>query len=151
MLDALRRKIGELTGLVQTFEESDYRVAAAALMVHVATADGVMEPSERRRLVEIVETRYGLDAADAKALIAAGVDQDKKAVDLAEFTVVLGRALDRDGRKVVLEMLWETAWADGIVHEFEEALVVRAATLLGLSVDEALAGRERTPERIVPD
>lgn len=140
MLDVLRRKVGELTGLVQTFDPGDYRVAAAALMVHVATADGVLDASESRRLVEIIETRFGLDAADSKALIALGVDQDKKAVDLAEFTEVLRRALDLDGRKGMLDMLWETAWADGVVHEFEEALVLRAATLLGLSSEQAVAG-----------
>ena len=143
MFETLRRKIGEFTGLIHTFDPGDYRVASAALLMHVATADGSMSPKEHQRLIELIEARYGLDAGDTRSLIAAGEDQDKKAVDLADFTEVLGRVLDLDGRKAMLEMMWDMALSDGTVHEFEEALVMRAAALLGLSPEEAWEQRER--------
>ena len=143
MLDTLRRMIGQFAGGTVAFDGADHLVAAAALLVHVATADGRVDDSERRRLGELLQTRYALDAADAKALIAAGEKEDSEALDLSDFTVVLRRALDPEARATLVEMLWEMAQADGIVHEFEESLISRAVDLLGLEADEGAAIRER--------
>ena len=38
------------------------------------------------------------------------------AVDLYRFTSVLCAQLDQDGRKQIIEMLWEIAMADRVVH-----------------------------------
>ena len=43
----------------------------------------------------------------------------------------------------MVEMMWQIAFADGIVTEFEDNLVWRAADLLGISRDERIALRAR--------
>src|SRR3974390_2360848 len=53
MLADLRHFLAELTGGTkpqQTFAENDYRRAAAALLVHVATLDGDLTDPKRRKL-----------------------------------------------------------------------------------------------------
>jgi uncharacterized tellurite resistance protein B-like protein len=142
MLDTLRRMIGHLTGGASSFDGPDHEVAAAALMVHVATVDGEISASERQRLEAIVRERYGLDEDDAQALIAAGEREDHEALDLSEFTSVLRRSLDEENREALVEMLWEMAQADGVVHEFEENLISRAADLLGIDAAKGAAIRE---------
>ena len=62
---------------------------------------------------------------------------------------MLCRELDQDGRKRIVEMLWEVVMADGVIHEFEANLVWRAAELLGVSTRDriTLAEGGRKPKR----
>jgi uncharacterized tellurite resistance protein B-like protein len=143
MLQKLRRIITDLAGAPQEFDPADPRVLAAALLVHVAGADGSIADNERRRLVALVEAHYGLDSADADSLLALAQGEDREAVDLSEFTAGLRRALDPDRRKAVLEMLWEVACADGRIHEFEDSLILRISDLLGVAPAESAAIRTR--------
>jgi uncharacterized tellurite resistance protein B-like protein len=56
--------------------------------------------------------------------------------------------LDQNGRKRIVEMLWEVVMADGIVHPFESNLVWRAAELLGVSTrDRVILKQEVAPNR----
>jgi uncharacterized tellurite resistance protein B-like protein len=72
-------------------------------------------------------------ADEARRLIREAIVRDHGAVDLHRFTSVLCAQLDQDGRKQIIEMLWEIAMADCVVHEFESNLVWRVAELLGVS------------------
>src|SRR3974390_1722002 len=79
------------------FAPDDYRVAAAALLVHMAHADGHVAPQEQIRLQKIGEQRFELDAAAARRLIMRAEETERESVDLWQFTHVLKRALDEQG------------------------------------------------------
>ncbi len=146
MLDALKRFVEELTGADtpnRTLDEGDYRLAAVALLVHVANSDGRVDLAERRKLQTIIKERFGLDAPAAARLTAAAEQSDREAVDFYHFTSVLKRALDEDGRLKIVEMLWDIAFADGAVHELEENTIWRIAELLGVSTRERVLLRQK--------
>lgn len=146
MLDALKNFINELTGddpPAKGFEAADYQLAAAALLVHIASIDGDFDADERTRIQHLVEARFGLSSDAARRLIEAAWESEREAVDLYRFTSVLKRRLDEEGRIAVVGMLWDMAHADGAVHEFEENVVWRVAELLGVSTrDRVLLRRE---------
>jgi uncharacterized tellurite resistance protein B-like protein len=125
------------------FAENDFRRAAAALMVHVATLDGDLIDEKRRKLHAILEAQYGLDAAATDELIAEATQDDHEAVDFYHFTSLLMRTLDEAGRLRVVEMLWEMVYADGRVSEFEQNVMWRVADLLAVSSRDRIALRER--------
>ena len=125
------------------FAETDYRRAAAALMVHVATLDGDLTEAKRRKLHAILEAQYGLDVAATDELIAEATQDDHEAVDFYHFTSLLMRTLDEAGRLRVVEMLWEMVYADGRVSEFEQNVMWRVADLLAVSARDRIALRER--------
>jgi len=125
------------------FAETDYRRAAAALMVHVATLDGDLDEIKRGKLHAILEAQYGLEAAATDELIAEATQDDHEAVDFYRFTSLLMRALDEAGRLRVVEMLWEMVYADGSVSEFEQNVMWRVADLLAVSSRDRIALRER--------
>jgi uncharacterized tellurite resistance protein B-like protein len=125
------------------FAENDFRRAAAALLVHVATLDGDLTDAKRRALHVILEAQYGLDAAATDELIAAATQDDHEAVDFYHFTSLLMRTLDEAGRLRVVEMLWEMVYADGNVTEFEQNVMWRVADLLAVSSRDRIALRER--------
>jgi len=145
MLDALKAFLDELGGGAprqRQYEASDYRLAAAALLVHLASIDGEFDAGERAYLQRTVETRFGLDRAAARELIDAAMESERDAVDLYRFTNVLKRMLDEEGRRQVISMLWEMAYADGTVHEFEENIIWRVAELLGVSTRDRVGLRQ---------
>lgn len=149
MFDALKDFLSEITrggAPARQFEASDYRLAAAALLVHIATIDGEFDAKEQERLLAIVEARFGLDRAAARELIAHAAESERDAVDLFRFTSVLKRMLDEEGRKQVVAMLWEMAYVDGSVHEFEENVVWRVAELLGVSTRDRVMLRNDAEE-----
>ncbi len=135
MLRTLTDFISEIAGghREAAFAENDYRLAAAALLVHVVTIDGVISPEEMDKLRRMLGFRFNLKDEEAQDLLQAAIARDAEAVDLYAFTSVLNRAMDEEGRKRVVEMMFEVAYADGGLTEFEDNLVWRAAELLNIS------------------
>ena len=97
MLDSLRNLVSELTGGIKhpaRFEEDDYRLAAAALLIQASAIDGNMTASERGKLHDLVKSRFALDEAATRELIHAATLAEHEAVDLYRFTSLLNRLLD---------------------------------------------------------
>jgi len=146
MLDSLRNFVSELTGGQKhpaRFEENDYRLAAAALLIHASTIDGNMNGTERDRLRDVLKSRFALDDAATGELIDISTLAENEAVDLYRFTSLLNRTLDEAGRLGIVEMMWQVVFADGRVNEFEDNLMWRAADLLGVSSRDRIAIRRR--------
>ena len=146
MFQAFKQFVSELTGGHKDpsrFEESDYRLAAAALLVHVGMIDGSLSDAERAKLHSVIKRCFNLDDAAAEALIVQATAAEQEAIDLYRFTRLLNRSLDEEGRLRMVEMMWQVVYADHEVTEFEDNLIWRAADLLGVSQQERIALRER--------
>ncbi len=148
MFDRLRTFMADIAGesVRREFHADDYRLAAAALFVHLAGADGVIDAAECRRLREIIAQNFELDAQATTRLIRSAEESDREAVDFYHFTNTLKRALDESGRLKIIEMMWEIAFADGAVHELEENIVARIAELLGVSPRDRVRLRHQAAE-----
>jgi uncharacterized tellurite resistance protein B-like protein len=145
MFDRLKNFIGEVTGepAPREFGDDDYRLAAAALLVHLANAEGATDEAERKRLMDIIEKNFGLDPQATTRLIQSAETSDRNAVDFYHFTHILCRSLDEEGRLKIIEMMWEIAFANGAVYELEDNIVARIAELLGVSPHDRLRLRQR--------
>ena len=146
MLDSLKNFISELTGGEKhpgRFEENDYRLAAAALLVHAAGIDGKETGAGHDKLRAVLKSRFSLDDAATDELINMGTAAEHEAVDLYHFTSLINRTLDEKGRLAIVEMMWEVVFADGAVNEFEDNLMWRTADLLGVSSRDRIALRRR--------
>ncbi len=125
------------------FADNDYRLAAAALLVHAASIDGEISQSERDKLHSVVKRRFALDDKLADELIDKATQAEHEAVDLYHFTSLLNRIVDEEGRARIVEMMWQIVYADGRRDELEDNLLWRAADLLGVSARERLELRRR--------
>ena len=146
MFEAFKSFVTELTTGDKdpgAFEEDDYRLAAAALLIHAAAIDGNVSAAERDLLHAMLRQRFNLDDEATEKLVEAATAAEHEAVDLYHFTSNLNRSLDEAGRLRLIEMMWQIAFADGRVTEFEDNLIWRAADLLGVPSHERLALRER--------
>jgi uncharacterized tellurite resistance protein B-like protein len=133
------------------FEHYDYRLAAVALLVHTATIDGNVSDLKRDQLHAVVKRQFGLDNATTDELLAEGTEAERAAVDLYHFTSLINRSIDDEGRRRIVEMMWEIIYADGRANEFESNLMWRAADLLGISSRERIELGQRVASRRVTD
>lgn len=146
MFEAFRKLIGEFNegGKHHSqFEDGDYRLAAAALLLHVAGIDGDISDAERDKIHAVIKQHFKLDDAAVDELIVEATAAEQQSVDLYRFTAGLNRSLDELGRARMVEMMWQIVFADGRMTEFEDNLIWRAADLLGVSQNERIALRER--------
>ncbi|MGO8737541.1 TerB family tellurite resistance protein [Rhodoblastus sp.] len=149
MFNKLRRFIDELTGsepVERDFGENELRVAAAALLVHVAEIDGFFTDSEKRALLLLLQQRFDLDVESAERLLAEARARDRESVDLYGFTSVLKHSMSGPDRRRLVEMMWTVAYADGKVQEFEENIIWRVSELLSVPARERIAMRRKVRE-----
>lgn len=161
MLDGLRQFIADVVSPTaqpdRAFDDTGYRLAATALLIHVISLDGEPSETEKRKLHSLIESRFGLDRGTADQLIASATLVEGEAVDLYHFTSIIMRSVDEAGRLRIVEMMWELAYADGAVSEFEDNVVWRAADLLGVAsrdrieLKHQVAGRQPAPRLGGPD
>lgn len=150
MLDRLRKFIVDLGGRDArdtAFDEQDVRLAAAALLVHAISVDGVVSGSERKALEAALQREYNLQPAEAARLFALAKVRDDEAVDLYAFTSLLKRRLDETARQRLILVMWELILVDGEIHEFEDNVVWRVAELLGVSTRDRVRLRREAGGR----
>src|SRR4030088_3858036 len=147
MLDGLRHLIADVFSSTEqetrSFDDTGYRLAATALLIHVISLDGEPSEVEKRKLHSLLESSFGLDPGAADQLIASATLVEGEAVDLYHFTSVIMRSVDEQGRLRIVEMMWELVYADGQVTEFEDNVVWRAADLLGVSSRDRIELKRR--------
>ncbi len=124
-------------------KEDKARLAAAALLIRVATADRDMSEGKRKGLHAIVRAGFELDDAAAAKLIEEGYAAERKAIDLYQFTRQIKDAFDEDGRRRVVQMMWDTAYLEGGLNGFEANVIWRAADLLGVSTRQRVEMRQQ--------
>ncbi len=146
MFERLRQFLEDMTGAEpaeRDFDEGDFRLAAAALLVHVAEIDGFFSEQERRSLLLLLQQRFDLDADASRRLIVAAQKSDREAVDLYRFTSILQHAMNFPDRRRLIEMMWTISYADGEAQEFEENIIWRVSELLGVPSRDRIALRRK--------
>jgi uncharacterized tellurite resistance protein B-like protein len=148
MLKEIKSFFADLTGgkEIAHFEDNDYRLAAAALLVHVATLEGDLSQASREKLHALLKSRFELDDALTNELIGVAVAADHEAIDFYHFTSLLNRTLNEEGRQRIIEMMWEMVYTDGRVSEFEENVMWRVSDLLGVSARERIELRHQAAD-----
>ncbi len=121
----------------------DLQVAAAALMVEAALMDDRFEASERDKITELLKARFELSDSDAEALLATARAQVGRSSQLFGFTRVVADRFSHDERVELMEMLWQVAYADGRLDDFEANLMRRLAGLIHVSDRDSGEARKR--------
>lgn len=130
-------------GQATEFPPDDLRVAIVALCFQVMEADGTVSKEERQRLRELLEEHYDLSAGRLDALMNAGLEAGKEAVDYYRFTTDIRRHLNEDQRVELIGALWDIVYADGERNEMEDHVIWRVADLLGVSVRDRVLQRQQ--------
>jgi len=126
-------------------------LAAACLLVESAMTDGSFDDDERTVILIALEAHFGLSGEEGSALIADAEEQVAESSQLYGFTRVIKDKMPFEERGKIIEMLWEVAYADGVIHDYEAALVRRVAGLIAVSDKDSGLAKRRVRERLEQD
>ena len=121
----------------------DPKLATAALLVEAALMDAQFEASERQRIEALLERRFEIEPADAKALVERASEQVESSSQLFGFTRTVNDHFDHEERVGLVEMLWQVVYSDGRLDDYEANLMRRIAGLVHVSDRESGAARKR--------
>lgn len=124
------------------------RLAVAALMVTAAHADDTFEAAERDAIRTLLATRFGLDGADVEGLLRTAEHHADAASGLFRFVKDFVAHSPPEDRVWLIEMLWEVAFADGVLTPDEDALIRKVAGLVYVSDVERGEARRRVERRL---
>jgi uncharacterized tellurite resistance protein B-like protein len=110
----------------------DIRIAACALLVELACADGDFSDAEQRRILEALQRHFGVDEVGARELLVQAADANRDAVDHFVFTRQIVTEYSLAQRIVLAELMWQVVLADGDFDEQEAYLIRKLANLLEL-------------------
>jgi uncharacterized tellurite resistance protein B-like protein len=128
----------------QRADVSALQRAAAVLLVIAARLDGNIAPDERDGIIRLLRTRLGV--TNAQALFVEADEEAAASTDFYQVTRIIKDRLEPQQRATIIEMLWEVAYADGEVHDYEANLVRRVAGLLHVEDRRAGEARRRAAE-----
>jgi uncharacterized tellurite resistance protein B-like protein len=134
-------KVSELLGLSDSanHEGNELQLATAALMVHVSLVDDEFTSDERMQLLVNLQKRFGLSVGDAEQILNDAEAEQKDTTCLYRFTKIITGELDQEGRQQIIKLLWQVAFADGHIDDFEKNIIAKVAGLLGVSAKDRIA------------
>ena len=130
--------------------DADERVAAATavLLIETAVMDGEFDADERATIGRLLMERFGISENGVDTLMAETEQAVADSVELFSFTRVLRSDYDHADRVKMIEMMWEVAYADGVIHDYEANLIRRATGLLHVSDRESGEARKRVLDQL---
>lgn len=123
------------------------QLAAAALMIEAALMDENFGDEERRTIASLVKARYGLTKDECERLLAEAEAAIGESNQWFAFTRIVNDRYDHEERIALIEMMWEVAFADGIVHHYEDNLIRRIGGLIYVSDVERGEAKRRVADR----
>jgi len=124
------------------------QVAVAALLVEAARMDERFDPAERTTIRRLLARRFALDEAETGRLLEAAESEADDSVHLYRFVRAVTEGWSHDQRVGLIEMLWETAYADGSLDPHEDQLLRQVAGLVHVSDRERGEARLRVLARL---
>ncbi|PWC77548.1 TerB family tellurite resistance protein [Azospirillum sp. TSH64] len=132
--------------------EDALQAAAAALMVEAARTDDTISEAERDRILSVVRRHFKLSEEEAQDLLSAAVFDTEDVSPYLRYVSVIMDRCPPGHRLWIIEMLWEVAYADGVLNDLESSLLRRIGGLLHISDVERGEARKRVLARLgLPD
>lgn len=136
LIDSIRSLFGQSQPTVETPRVDGavdpVHVAACALLLEIAHADGEFSEAERAHLEQVLARHFELPAEHGKQLIEMAERERRKAIDHFGFTTLIKSKYDIGQKMVLAEVMWGLVLADGKIAEHEHYLTRKIANLLDL-------------------
>jgi uncharacterized tellurite resistance protein B-like protein len=137
MLEAIRRFVSErLVGEQETEHAAagsrPVELAACALLLELAHADGEFTTEEQRHIERTLVHHFGLDDATTAELLRLAEAERAESLDHFQFTRLIASEYDLGQKMLLAEVMWGVILADGRLSDHETHLVRKLASLMQL-------------------
>jgi uncharacterized tellurite resistance protein B-like protein len=124
------------------------QIATAVLLVEAARMDDHFDDAERNVIERLLAQKFQLSPEQTHELVRMAVETGERSNQLYPFTRTAVERMELAQRIGLIEMLWEVAYADGVLDPEEDALLRRIAGLIYVSDVDRAAARIRVLERM---
>jgi len=124
-------------------------LAAAALMFEIGRADDSISQDELQVIEKAIKSEFNLTENETSLLMKQAGEDVENAVSLFEFTRVINNHLDRLERIRILEILWQVAYADEVIHKYEEHFLRKISDLLYISHKDFIKAKHKAKDKVV--
>src|SRR5437868_11355355 len=126
-------------------------IAVAVLLVEAARMDDRFDDTERKVIERLLAEKFRMSPEQTQELLRKAVETGERSNQLYPFTRLAVERMDPQQRIGLIEMLWEVAYADGVLDPEEDALLRRVAGLIYVSDADRVAARLRVTQRLGQD
>ena len=117
------------------------QLAACALLLELAYADGEFSPEEHAHLRRALARQFGLDEATGDELLRLAEAERAQSLDHFQFTRLIVAEYDVRRRMELATIMWGVILADGRLSDHETHLVRKMASLMQLDPAALAAAR----------
>lgn len=110
--------------------EHSLHVATAALLIEMMRADTSVSEAERETITNILRLKLALTGEETCGLLKLAEEELWRSTGYYEFTSLINKGFTYEQKVLVIEHLWEVAFADAEVDKHEEHMVRKIADLL---------------------
>ena len=127
----------------EQLQDSDIKMAAAVLLVEVMMADHHIYEAERLKLIESLTGFLSISRDEAMGLIELAEEKHKELVSLHEMTRIINLHFELKQKIVLIEYMWQIAFADSQWDKYEEHLIRKVSELLYVSHKDFVRARHK--------
>lgn len=117
------------------------KVATTVLFLEMAYIDFNLALEEEEQILNTLVELFELKPDQVQELIEIAREERDNKTDLWTFAGLIKANFSHEQKIVVLEKLWVLIFADGKMDKFEDRLIRKISTLLGLEHGEMIAAK----------
>lgn len=128
----MKLDLGRLLGLMpgQPAPAQSPALVVAQLLIEIARADQTVQDAELGVIRKHLSEAYGLSGEQLERLVGEAGRQVDAATSLYDTVKRVNDSFSSEQRAELMRALWQVAYADGKLDQYEEALLRRMADLL---------------------
>lgn len=122
-------------------DEHALMVATAVLFLEIAFADFTITLEEEEHMKETLSALFKLPESEVVELIELAKIKRSERQDIWLFSNLINENFQKEDKIWILEHLWKLIYADGKVDKYEDNLIRKIATLVGLSHQDMIQAK----------
>jgi uncharacterized tellurite resistance protein B-like protein len=115
-----------------TSKNNKIEIAACALFIEMAKADGEISDDERELIISEMQNTFNLDKECVDELMLLAEQGIKESVSLYEFTGVINNYFSQEQKIELIENLWRLIYKDEKLSAYEDHLIKRIGTTMNI-------------------
>ncbi len=127
----------------ENFSEHQFRLAAAALMIEVATIDQQFNQAELNTLSDILQREFELKIEEVEELIGLAERERHDATSLYQFTQGVNERCSPQQKFELIANMWRIAYADQHIDKYEEYVIRKVADLIYVSHSDFIRAKHQ--------
>jgi len=118
------------SGAAESECSSSLELATTALLLEVARSDFNVQDEELRSVCAAVCNTFNLSKDKGDELVSLAEEEANQAACLYEFTQLVDNSFSDEDKVRIVELMWQVAYADGVLDKYEEHLIRKVADLI---------------------